>query len=206
LIPDDHVFPGTGRPWWRGEGAGRRGPLLRCSGMDWRGLSVLLISRFSPPAGRGGEGRRSGASGVCRSRAQAQQGGGMRISLCMLEATFSGVPKRPLQCIAAINGVWSHSLLGCAGSPSFFLQAGPLRRIFIDLDKGFTAGVVPSGMFPGDGGGTLADRSCRRGEEDQGLDCVSVVLPRVFLAKGLALSCIPLSLRGLVVILFPPLG
>jgi hypothetical protein len=68
------------------------------------------------------------------------------------------------------------------------------------------AAVVPSGMFPGDGGGTLAGRSRRRGGEERGLDLVSVFVPRVFLAIGLSLSCFPLSFRGLVVILFPPLG
>jgi hypothetical protein len=124
----------------------------------------------------------------------------------MLEASSFGVPKRPLQCIAAINGLWRHSLLGCSGSPSFFLQAWLSRRIFIDLDKGSMAAVVPSGMLPGDGGGSLADRSRRRGGEEQGLDLVSDFVPRVFLAIGLSLSCFTLSLRGLVVNLFPPLG
>jgi hypothetical protein len=68
------------------------------------------------------------------------------------------------------SGLCSASPLSMAyGSPSFFLQAWLLRRIFIDLDKGSMAAVVPSGMFPGDGGGTLADRSRRRCGEEQGL-------------------------------------
>jgi hypothetical protein len=122
----------------------------------------------------------------------------------MLEASTFGVPKRPLQCIAAMNGLWRHSLLGCYASPSVFLQ--DLRRIFIDLDKGSMAAVVPSGMFPGDGGGNLVGRSRMRGGEERGLDLVSGFVPRVCLAIGLSLSCIPLSFRGLVAKLLPPLG
>jgi hypothetical protein len=61
-------------------------------------------------------------------------------------------------------------------------------------------------MLPGDGDGTLADRSRRRDGEEQGLDLISAFVPRVFLAIGLSLSWFPLSLRGLVVNLFTPLG
>jgi hypothetical protein len=68
------------------------------------------------------------------------------------------------------------------------------------------AAVIPSGMFPGDGGGTLAGRSRRRGGEERGLDLVCVFVPRVFLVIGLSLSCTPLYFRGLVVNLLLLLG
>jgi hypothetical protein len=97
---------------------------------------------------RGGEGR----SRCCERSAASywwRQGVGVRAALLALEATFPGVPKRPTNRQAVIYGQGSHSELGCRGGPSFFfLWAEVLtRRIFIDLGKGSTTGVAPSGMF-----------------------------------------------------------
>lgn len=161
------------------------------------------LGDLSPPCGRGDEQedeedpvlRRFGALwGIC-----------VRALLHTPEAATFGVPKRRLQCIVAIQGRWSHSELGSCNPSIFFLQAdAPMRRIFGDLGKGSMAGVAPSGKFPGGGVDPRALRSCRRGGEDQGPDCVFIFLSLVFSVKELALSYIPLSFRGFDVTLYPP--
>jgi hypothetical protein len=123
-------------------------------------------------------------------------------------AAFLGVPKRLQNSQTAIHGEGSHFELGCGGGPSFFfLQANvTMRRIFINLAKGSTASVAPSGMFPGGGAGSRALRSCGScGGEDQGFDCVFSLIFRVFHVKVIALSCISLLLRDCDVNLYPPL-
>jgi hypothetical protein len=110
-------------------------------------------------------------------------------------------------CIVVIYDRWSHSDLRYDGGPSFFFlqDVVPMRRIFSDLDKGSTTDVAQSGLFLGGTAGTRALRSHRCGGEDKGADCVSTLLPNIFLVKVLALSYIPLSLRDFVVNLYPPL-
>lgn len=73
----------------------------------------------------------------------------------------------------------------------------PERRIFLDLGKGSIAGVAPSGVVPGGGGGSCARRSCICGGDGQGPDFVFTFCPRVCFVKYAALSVHPLSLRGL---------
>jgi hypothetical protein len=108
----------------------------------------LLVQSFcvgrTPPAGRGGEGRKNS----CVLFGAVWRWG-------VLQAATCGGHQQRRGCAAVIFGRRGHSVLRCLVRLSFsFLLAGvPSWRIFTSSAAAFIAGPSPSGAVPGDGAG-----------------------------------------------------
>ena len=126
-------------------------------------------------------------------------GGGAHHGVCC--RSWADLRKPRLGVAEAIYGEGHRSVLWRVFQRYFFLLI--CWRI-IDLGEGNFDAVVPSGLFPGDGGGALASRCAVVGNEDEGPDHVfSSYLEVLFVILENA-SVISLFFGVLLVILYQP--
>ena len=120
--------------------------------------------------------------------------------VCAGGATLTHGDTKPRPASAkAIHGGRHHSVLWSFNQRYFFLL---YWRIF-DLGRGDSDAVIPSGMFPGDGGDAPTSRSMAAGGEDEGPDCISYFRLEVLFVILEVSTVIFFFFEGLLVICKP---